>query len=52
MLNLATQDIISSIIKIDDYFEDLDAIKAIEEEEENLEYKELFLRKFNIYKRF
>lgn len=36
MLNIATQDIISSIIKSEDSIEDIDAIRDIEEEEEDL----------------
>ena len=46
MLNIATQDIISSIIKSDDLIDDLSSIKAIEQEEEDLEEKELFISKF------
>jgi hypothetical protein len=48
MLNIATQDIINSIIKIEDPLEDLEAIKAIEEEEEDLEEKDIFISKLII----
>ena len=36
VLNIATQDIIGSIIKLEEPIEDLDAIRQIEEEEEDL----------------
>jgi uncharacterized membrane protein len=45
VLNIATQEIISSIIKAEDSIEELEAIKAIEEEEEDLEEKDLFISK-------
>jgi hypothetical protein len=47
VLNIATQDIINSIIKIEDPLEDLEAIKAIEEEED-LEEKDIFINKLII----
>jgi hypothetical protein len=47
VLNIATQEIISSIIKAEDSIEELDAIRAIEEEEEkNLEERNIFISKF------
>ena len=48
MLNIATQEIISSIIKAEDSIEELDAIRAIkeEEEEEDLEERNIFISKF------
>ena len=47
MLNIATQEIISSIVKAEDSIEELDAIRAIEEEEEeDLEETNIFISKF------
>ncbi|KAH7336680.1 hypothetical protein BKA65DRAFT_479560 [Rhexocercosporidium sp. MPI-PUGE-AT-0058] len=44
VLNITTQEIISSIIKAEDSIEELDAIRAIEEEEEeDLEERNIFI---------
>jgi hypothetical protein len=49
VLNIASQEIISSIIKAEDSIEELDAIRAIEEEEEeDLEERNIFISKFYI----
>jgi hypothetical protein len=47
VLNIATQEIISSIVKAEDSIEELDAIRAIEkEEEEDLEERNIFISQF------
>ena len=46
MLNIATQDIISSIIKAEDSIEELDAIRAIEDNEDELKERNIFTGKF------
>ena len=46
VLNIATQDILSSIIKAEDSIEELDAIRAIEENEDELEERNIFASKF------
>jgi hypothetical protein len=48
VLNITTQDIINFIIKIEDSLEDLEAIKAIKEEEEDLKEKNIFISKLII----
>jgi hypothetical protein len=47
VLNIASQEIISSIIKAEDSIEELDAIDE-EEEEEDLEERNIFISKFYI----
>ena len=49
MLNIAIQDIISSIIKAKDSIEELDTIRAIEDNKDELEENNIFINKFYKY---